>query len=204
MPMVGAHGTGAASLWVQRWAHLVKPGGKVLDLACGHGRHMKFFAALGHPVTGVDNSAQAVAAASQFGKALLADVENGPWPLSLPLSLPLSSGDSGGTFPITQFDAVLVTNYLWRPLFPIILQSLADQGVLIYETFSVGNETVGKPSRADFLLQNGELLTAFSGLRIVAFEHGFEEDPPRFVQRLVAVNEAAAGARAPVPARYRL
>lgn len=181
---------------MQRWAHLVKPAGSVLDLACGHGRHMKFFAALGHPVTGVDNSALAIAAASQFGRAVLADVENGPWPLTI--------ADSNGDGQVAKFDAVVVSNYLWRPLFPTILQSLAAQGVLIYETFSVGNETVGKPSRADFLLQNGELLTAFSALRIVAFENGFEEDPPRFVQRLVGVNEAAGGALAPSPVRYRL
>lgn len=194
--MAGAHGTGAASNWVQRWAHLVKPAGSVLDLACGHGRHMKFFAARGHPVTGIDSSAQAIAAASQFGTALQADVENRPWPL-----LSEKAGEVGQA---AKFDAVIVTNYLWRPLFPTILQSLAAHGVLIYETFSVGNETVGKPSRADFLLQNGELLAAFSALRTVAYEAGFEEDPVRFVQRLVGVNEAAGGALAPSPARYRL
>ncbi|MEY4121480.1 MAG: hypothetical protein RLZZ457_318, partial [Pseudomonadota bacterium] len=96
-----------------------------------------------------------------------------PWPLS---------GRS--------FDGVVVTHYLWRPLWPQILASLAPKGVLIYETFSAGNETVGKPSRPDFLLQPGELLTACKNLRIVAFEEGFIAQPDRFVQRIVAVNEA--------------
>jgi SAM-dependent methyltransferase len=150
----------------------------VLDVACGSGRHMEWFAQRGHAVCGVDRSPQAIAASAQFGKAVLADIEDGPWPL-------LTDG-----FP-RQFGAVVVTNYLWRPLFPVILQSLASGGVLLYETFTAGNETVGKPSRADFLLQRGELLRLCQGLRVVAFEDGFLEAPARFVQRIAAVREAA-------------
>ena len=108
----------------------------------------------------------------------MADIENGPWP-----------------FAGRQFDAVVVTNYLWRPLMPTLLASLAPGGVLIYETFTQGNETVGKPSRPDFLLRPGELLDTCRSLRIVAFEDGFQEGPqgqaPRFVQRIAAVREAA-------------
>jgi SAM-dependent methyltransferase len=172
--MMNPHGLSDASHWVARWAHLVRPGGAVLDVACGHGRHMKLFAQSGHAVTGIDQSAEALATAAQHGKTVLADIENNPWPLL----------DQGAP---AQFDAVIITNYLWRPLFATLASSVAQGGVLIYETFAVGNETVGKPSRPDFLLKPGELLQAFAHFRVVAFEDGFEVNPKRFVQRLVAV-----------------
>lgn len=164
------HGTENPSAWVQRWTHLIRPNGQVLDVACGAGRHMRWLAAHGHPVMGVDRNEDALALAAPAGQTVLADIENGPWP-----------------FVGQTFDAVVVTNYLWRPLFPAMVQSLAEGGVLIYETFAAGNETVGKPSRPDFLLQPGELLRVTEGLRTVAFEEGFEADPDRFVQRIVAV-----------------
>lgn len=184
---VALHGLADASPWVQRWSPLLRPGGTVLDIACGHGRHMKFLANLGHPVTGIDRSPEAVAAVAVLGEAVQADIENGPWPL-------LHDGQP------RQFDAVIVTNYLWRPLFPLMLESLAPGGVLIYETFASGNETVGRPSRPDFLLRHGELLEAFSALRIVAYEDGFIAEPARFVQRLAAVRPPAAPP--PQPVRY--
>jgi SAM-dependent methyltransferase len=185
------HGRGDTSPWVQRWSHLVVAGGTVLDLACGQGRHMRWFAERGHPVTGVDRSAEAVEAVGALGEAILADIENGPWPLM--------QGDE-----VRQFEAVVVTNYLWRPLFELISRSVAPGGLLIYETFTRGNESVGKPSRADFLLQPGELLRAFGGLHIIAFEEGFLEDPARFVQRLVATRPEASRANPALPARHRL
>ena len=164
------HGTENPSAWLQRWAHLIAPGSRVLDVACGAGRHMRWLAAQGHAVQGVDRNPEAVAMAQTFGPVVSADIENGPWPFS------------GQTF-----GAVVVTHYLWRPLLPVIVQSVAPGGVLIYETFAVGNETVGKPSRPDFLLQPGELLRATEGLRTVAYEDGFEASPERFVQRIAAV-----------------
>jgi SAM-dependent methyltransferase len=166
------HGTEAPSAWVQRWAHLVPAGGSVLDVACGHGRHLKWFSQRGHAVTGVDRSTEAIEAVKPFGRAVLADIENGPWP-----------------FDGETFDAVVVTNYLWRALLPVITRSVAPGGVLIYETFATGNESVGKPSRPDFLLQPGELLKASEGLQVVAFEDGFCERPERFVQRIAAVRK---------------
>lgn len=184
------HGTEAPSAWVQRWSHLVRPGGTVLDVACGHGRHVRWFAQRGHPVTGVDRSPEAIAAAAPLGTAIEADIENGPWPL-------LQSGQP------QRFDAVIVTNYLWRALFPTLLASLAPGGVLIYETFTAGNETVGKPSRPDFLLQPGELLRVCAGLRVVAYEDGYLAMPERYVQRIVAVNETGLST-AGAPARYSL
>jgi len=164
------HGSEPPSPWVQRWSHLVPAGGPVLDVACGHGRHMRWFAARGHPVTGVDRSPEAIDAVASLGEAVLADIENGPWP-----------------FAGRSFAGVAVTNYLWRPLLPAILQGIATGGALIYETFAVGNETVGKPSRPDFLLQPGELLDVCRGLRVVAYEDGFLDEPARFVQRIAAV-----------------
>jgi len=178
------HGQEPTSAWVARWSHLLAAGCTVLDLACGHGRHMRHFAALGHPVTGLDRNPDAIAAVSTLGEAMCADIENGPWPLA------------GRTF-----GGVVVTNYLWRPLWPNILNSLDTNGVLIYETFSAGNESVGKPSRPDFLLQPGELLDVCKNLRVVAFEEGFLDPPERFVQRIVAVRETGGHQTA---ARYPL
>lgn len=179
-----AHGAGAASAWVLRWTHLIAPQTQVLDLACGQGRHMRSLQALGWRCLGVDRDAQALQVASAYGEVLQADVENQPWPLAA-----------------KTFGAVVVTNYLWRPLFPAIVQSLAPGGVLIYETFAQGNETVGKPSNPDFLLQPGELLRHCAALRVVAFEDGFLSDPQRFVQRIVAVRATASASDAP---RYPL
>jgi SAM-dependent methyltransferase len=181
------HGTQPPSAWIARWAHLVPAGGAVLDVACGAGRHMRFLASRGHPVTGVDQSPEAIAAVQGLGEAVQADIENGPWPFA------------GRTFA-----GVVVTNYLWRPLLPAIVQSVAPGGVLLYETFAAGNETVGKPARPDFLLRPGELLRACEGLRVVAFEDGFAQAPDRFVQRIAAVRESGGAAAAERPARYRL
>lgn len=159
------------SPWVQRWAHaLIRPGGSVLDLACGSGRHLRWLAQAGWQVTGVDRDEAALAALQGLGEIVVADLENGPWP-----------------FEGRRFDAVLVTNYLWRPLVPRILESLADHGVWIHETFATGQETVGRPSRPEFLLDHGELLRLAQGLRVVGYEDGFLDGPPRFVQRIAAV-----------------
>ena len=185
------HGLGTASAWVQRWSHLVVSQGSVLDLACGGGRHMKWFAERGHAVTGVDRSPDAVQAAAAYGEAVLADIENAPWPLTTGMQT-------------RTFDAIVVTNYLWRPLFPKILESLAPDGVLIYETFAIGNEALGKPSRPDFLLQPAELLSAFGTLRVVAFEEGFLDSPPRFIQRIAAMKPGLPVVTNPTSRRYLL
>jgi SAM-dependent methyltransferase len=172
------------SPWIVRFTHLVPADGPVLDLACGGGRHVRWFAERGHAVTGVDRDSAALDTLAGICETIEADIENGPWPLTG-----------------RQFAAVVVTNYLWRPLFPRILESIAPGGVLLHETFAAGNETVGKPSRPDFLLQPGELLRAYPGLRVVAYEDGFLDEPDRFVQRIAAVREEPPG---PAPARYPL
>lgn len=180
------HGTEAPSDWVCQWTHLVTPGGRVLDVACGSGRHLRWFAGKGHPVTGVDRSALALADTAVDGELIEADIENGPWPL-----------------PGRQFDAVVVTNYLWRPLMPTLMDSIAPGGVLIYETFAHGNASVGRPSRPDFLLQPGELLGSCQpALRIIAYQDGFLQQPDRFVQRVVAVREQPTAPE--LPARHFL
>ena len=175
MSAATAHVGLAPSPWVQRWSSLVKPGAALLDMACGGGRHVRWFAQRGCRVTGVDRDAAALEALRGIADIVVADIENGPWPLAG-----------------RRFDAVVVTNYLWRPLLPTLMASLAEGGVLIYETFSAGNETIGRPSNPDFLLRPGELLQATAGLRIVAFEDGFLAEPERFVQRIAAVREAPA------------
>lgn len=185
------HGQAGASSWVQRWSHLAPPGARVLDVACGEGRHMKWFAALGFQVTGVDRSEEALALASQYGITIQADMEQGAWPILTP------SGP-------VAFDVVVVTNYLWRPLFPTLLQSLAPGGLLLYETFACGNASVGKPSRPDFLLQPGELLARCGSLQIIAFEDGFLDQPERFVQRIAAIKPIAASDTNRAPKRYLL
>ena len=178
------HGTEAPSEWVRRWSHLIAPHSTVLDVACGAGRHLRYLRGQGHTVVGVDQSAEALAACEGLGELVQADIENGPWP-----------------FAGRQFGGVVVTNYLWRPLLPAVLASLAPGGVLIYETFAQGHETVGRPSRADFLLRPGELLQAFGALRTVAYEDGYLENPARFVQRIAAVRETP---HPEAPARHRL
>jgi SAM-dependent methyltransferase len=183
-----------ASPWIVRHAGLI-PGpahgahpARVLDLACGSGRHVRFLAALGAQVTAVDRDAAALdTLRSVAAEVIVADLEAGPWPLD------------GRTF-----DAVIVTNYLWRSLLPNIVASVALGGVLLYETFAHGNASVGKPSRPDFLLQPGELLDAVRPvLRVIAYEDGFLDTPARFVQRIAAVRPAPADASAK-PVRWPL
>lgn len=155
---------------------LIRAGGHVLDVACGSGRHLRWLAARGFTVTGVDRDAAALAALQGVGRVIVADIESGPWPLAA-----------------ETFDAVVVTNYLWRPLWPALRAALGPGGVLIHETFAVGNAAFGKPSNPDFLLQPGELLDACRGLQIVAYEDGFLDAPPRCVQRVVARDATRRG-----------
>ena len=161
--------------WVARFSDAVPADASVLDLACGSGCHTWFFASSGHPVTAVDKGiSRLVQNARPLGVEMIeADLEDGPeWPFA------------GRTF-----GAIVVTNYLHRPLFPLILEALQPGGVLIYETFAIGNERYGKPSRPAFLLKPGELLEMVSGtLRVLAYEHGKIEVPrPAIVQRICAV-----------------
>lgn len=154
----------------------------MLDVACGNGRHMAWFAKRGHTVTGIDRNLQSAHHAGAPGTLICADIENQPWPLMQEAKPQV-------------FDLVVVTNYLWRPLLPTILQSVAPGGVLLYETFTKGNEMMGHPKRPDFLLQPGELLEACKDLHVVAYENGFLDVPARCVQHVAAIRLHAADNR---------
>jgi SAM-dependent methyltransferase len=174
------HESAVPSQWVRRWASLIAPGGRVLDVACGGGRHARYLAQLGHPVDAVDRDAEALATLTGIeGVAIrAADLENGQWP-----------------YASVQFAGIVVANYLHRPLFPRLIDALAVGGVLIYETFAAGNERYGRPRNPDFLLQPGELLEVVRGqLKVIAYEDVFTELPKSaMVQRICAVNGAVTG-----------
>lgn len=166
------------SAWLERFAGLIPAAGRVLDLACGDGRHTRFLASHGHPVTAVDIDVTGLAdlAGNPGIDILQADLEKDEWP-----------------FVPASFAGIVITNYLHRPHFRVLPDTLAPGGVLIIETFAAGNEHFGRPRNPDFLLAPGELLSAFAAtLQVVAYEHGIEQEPrPAVRQRLVALRQAA-------------
>jgi len=162
---------GVPSTWIVQWAGLVAPGSRVLDVAAGRGRHAHFFAERGHAVTAVDRDIAKLVPHAAI-ESVQADLEDGsPWPLSG-----------------RRFDAIVVTNYLHRPLMPALLEALAPGGILLYETFMAGNERFGKPSRPEFLLQDGELLELVRGkFSVTAYEARMISEPHMaMVQRIAA------------------
>jgi SAM-dependent methyltransferase len=173
------HAQAAPSAWVRRWAALIVPGGRVLDVAAGSGRHARLLAALGHRVEAVDRDATALHAIANLPGIVtrVADLESGSWP-----------------YASESFSAVVVTNYLHRPLLPALVAALGPGGILIYETFAAGNERFGRPSNPDFLLRPGELLEAVRGtLGVIAYEDLEVEAPkPAMVQRICARRSATA------------
>jgi len=161
------------SSWVRRWAPYIPTAGRVLDLACGSGRHAVYLAALGHPVCAVDiDPTPSAAARATAGIAWLrADLEGAPWPYA---------GQC--------FGGIVVSRYLHRPLLDVLCCSLEPGGVLIYETFSLGQARYGRPRNAAHLLLPGELLEAVRGqLRVIAFEDVDEAAQRRCMQRLCAM-----------------
>jgi SAM-dependent methyltransferase len=165
------------SAWVTRFAALIPAGGRVLDLACGDGRHARFLACRAHPVTAVDIDIGGLAdLAGEHGiDVVQTDLEASEWP-----------------FAPASFAGIIVTNYLHRPHFKVLPATLQPGGVLIIETFAAGNERFGRPRNPDYLLAPGELLSAFATpLQVVAYEHGVEQVPrPAVRQRLVALRQA--------------
>lgn len=180
-----AHKESPASPWVARFAPLA-PAGEALDLACGNGRHARLLAARGLHVLALDVKPEALAASAGANITTIEydlEADGAPWP-----------------FEAGRFAAIVVTNYLHRPLFAQLAASLRPDGILIYETFAQGNEIYGKPSNPAFLLAPGELLGLASdgGLQVLAYEDGHVERPhPAQVQRLCAAGPAFAktGAR---------
>jgi SAM-dependent methyltransferase len=161
--------------WVVKHAVRIQKNGRVLDLACGSGRHALYLAACGWQVVAVDRDVEILRGQKLPAEISLieADVENAPWP-----------------FGEKEFDAIIVTNYLHRPLFSKMIAALKTDGILIYETFAIGNEKFGKPNNPDFLLQPGELLEAVrSKMRVIAYEDDYVELPkPAMIQRICAIN----------------
>lgn len=176
--MAAHHELESPSDWVRRFAPLIRGGGLALDVASGAGRHARYLAGLGFRVEAVDRDAGALQALADVAGVTTrqADLEQGPWPYSG-----------------LRFDAIIVTNYLHRPLLPRLPEALAGAGVLIYETFAAGNERYGRPSNPDFLLKPGELLEFARGrLRVVAYEDLQVEIPrPAMIQRLCAIRQSA-------------
>ena len=189
-----APGFAPPSDWVVRWTRLLPPAAaQVLDVACGHGRHVRWLADAGHHVTAIDRDAALLEPLQGSAATLVADLEAGPWPL-----------------PGRRFDAVVVTNYLWRALFPAIKEAVGPGGLLIYETFAQAHAALGRPRRPEFLLRPGELIdvlredeTAGSAgplpserWHVIAFEQGRlpprADVPEREVQRIVARRGDAA------------
>jgi SAM-dependent methyltransferase len=172
-----AHDIETPSPWVRRWAGAIPAGGRVLDVACGRGRHLRYLVSLGLAAVGVDRDEQALSALRglEGAEVRVADIEAGPWPFSP-----------------GEFDGVLVTNYLHRPIFPNLVGALRPGGVLIYETFALGNERYGRPSNPDFLLEPGELLRSVEPLSVIAFEQGLVSSPKQaLVQRICALRGVA-------------
>lgn len=183
----------APSPWIARFAPLIPPGGEVLDLACGGGRHARLLAGLGYRVEAVDRDADALATLDGVANVTTrcADLENGPWP-----------------YYASAFDGIVISRYLWRPLFPQIFNCLAEGGVLIIETFMEGQQLYGKPSNPAFLLRPGELLELVGKrFTVVAFEQGetMEKDAGRQVIQRICVRRGrptrlpVASATAPWP-----
>ena len=181
------HVSAPPSDWVLRWTPLLAPAAQVLDVACGHGRHVHWLHDAGHRVTAIDRDPALLAPLAALATTLAADLEVDPWPL-----------------PGRRFDAVVVTNYLWRPLFPALKAAVAPGGLLIYETFALAQAALGRPRRPEFLLRPGELIDvlrdhgegqaqaspASETWHVIAFEEGRMpargEVPEREVQRIVA------------------
>jgi SAM-dependent methyltransferase len=168
------HADLAPTGWVKRWAPLIRPGGTVLDVACGAGRHARWLALLGFEVSAVDRDTRLFPDPPEGVELVEADLEGGPWP-----------------YPGAAFDAVVVTNYLHRPLLPTLVAAVDHGGLLVYETFARGNERFGKPSNPAFLLVPGELLEAVRGrLHVLAYEDLVVEAPrPAAIQRICARRE---------------
>ena len=196
-PTPPSHATAPPSDWVVRWTPLLPPGAQVLDVACGHGRHVHWLRHAGHHVTAIDRDPALLAPLAALATAVRADLEADAWPL-----------------PGRQFDAVIVTNYLWRALFPALKAAVAPGGLLIYETFAQAHAALGRPRRPEFLLRPGELIDVLrdSGKtdavaqfpsgewHVIAFEEGRlparGEVPEREVQRIVARLGNASSGRA--------
>jgi SAM-dependent methyltransferase len=177
------------SKWVTRYlAHIPKNIGPVLDLACGSGRHTRLLLDAGYDVWSVDKDSALLAPLRVLGATCF----------EIDLEHEMLDGTllEGANWPFEKrcFSGVIVTNYLHRPLMPFILDSLNDQGVLIYETFAEGNAQYGRPSNPNFLLRENELLDRFVfeqrlgwGQTCIAYQHAYVNQPKEAVVQSICV-----------------
>ena len=171
------HQTLTVSDWVKKWSPVLSENSRILDLACGYGRHAVWLSSLKMDVLALDKDPLALERVQSMGiTTMCADLENAPWPLA-----------------DQHFDALVVTNYLWRSLWPNLLECIKEGGFVIYETFCEGHQAYGKPSRADFLLKSGELLEVFESFKVLGFEEGLLSEPRRYVQRIAAQKPTLSG-----------
>ncbi len=187
--------SGIVSAWVRRFLSGVRPGGRILDVACGGGRNMRAALAAGLAVTGVDRNLTGVTDLSATKGVQLFEMD-----LEMGEAAPLSA-QFGGQFGAGGFDGVIVTNYLWRPIMADVVAMVRPDGILIYETFALGNARYGRPSNPDFLLKPGELVEAIRpALTAIAYEHVSLSEPARVVQRIAAVGPEHSWLHEPPPA----
>jgi SAM-dependent methyltransferase len=180
------HNLAQPSSWVRRWCREIVPTGRVLDLACGSGRHSRLLLQSGYRVLAADQDISELAdlqGRSNF-ESMQVDLENAVWP-----------------FEPESVDGIVVTNYLFRPTLSLLLAALKPAGLLIYETFAEGNGEFGRPSNPDFLLRPGELLDVVNGAgRVIAYEDIFVDVPkPALVQRICAVKNGGSLRYFPAP-----
>jgi SAM-dependent methyltransferase len=173
--------------WVCRFAPLIRPGGHVLDVAAGRGRHTRLLLDMGFAVTAVDRNIDALRSFTGDKCSVHA------------IDLEAGSAEDVLQELGSSYDGIVVASYLHRPLFRWLVAALAPGGVLIYETFALGNERFGRPSSPEFLLRPGELLEAFAALTVIAFEQGEVSHPSPAVKQRIAALAGPVG-RLPEPA----
>ena len=173
------------SPWVVRFAALIPQSGEILDLACGGGRHSRLALGLGYRVVAADCNILGLEDLRKQKSLEIVEID-------LETANPFVPG---GILHGRIFTGIIVTNYLHRLILSNLIGALADDGVLIYETFSGGNERYGHPRNPDYLLRPGELLeTARKRLQVIAYENGLIQEPRMaVVQRLCAVNSSSDG-----------
>jgi SAM-dependent methyltransferase len=167
------------SAWIERFGGSVTAGGLVCDVACGGGRHTRWFLGRGHDVVALDRDLSGVADLRDDARVELVECD-----LEVGAPIPVAPSSCA---------AVVVTNYLWRPILDDLAALVAPGGWLLYETFAVGNERFGRPTNPDYLLRPGELLdlAARHSLRVIAYEDVEVDEPKRAcVQRIAATRPA--------------
>lgn len=181
------HNQSLPSDWVVRFASQIPKSNelsyRVLDYACGTGRHARYLLSLGHSILAMDRDRQCL-------MELETSID-----LCQPLPIELRCIDLEQEMCVLEeenelFAGIIVTNYLYRPHLLRLFEQLEVGGVMIYETFAVGNERYGKPSNPNFLLKENELLKIAMGyhFHILAFEQLEVTLPkPAMIQRICAV-----------------